>query len=57
MPERRTVKPPEPKEAVELNVEIGGLTNVKLWGCPVCGRNGQDRKQIELHIKTHGGEA
>jgi hypothetical protein len=53
MPERRTVKKPE---AVELRVEMTGLGSVKLWGCPICGRNGQDKKQIEAHMKQHGGE-
>jgi hypothetical protein len=56
MPERRTVKPPEKPEAVELTVDLTGLDHVKLWGCPVCGRNGQDKAQIEAHIAQHGGE-
>jgi hypothetical protein len=53
MPERRTVKKPE---VVELRVEMTGLGSVKLWGCPICGRNGQDKKQIQLHMEQHGGE-
>lgn len=52
---RTTVKKPEPLEPVELHVEmIVGV--VKLWGCPRCGRNGEDREQIAAHIETHGGE-
>ena len=56
MPTRRIVKPPEPLKPVELLVEMSGLGPVKLYGCPRCGRNGQDRKQIEAHIQLHGGE-
>lgn len=56
MPTRRVVKPAEPLEPVELNVEMVGVGTVKLWGCPKCGRNGQDREQIEAHIALHGGE-
>ncbi len=55
MPTRRIVKPPEPLKPVELNVEMVGMGVVKLWGCPKCGRNGQDREQIEAHIALHGG--
>jgi len=54
--ERRTVKPPEKPKAIELHVEMNGLGVVKLWGCPVCGWNGQDKTQIEAHIAIHGGE-
>jgi hypothetical protein len=56
MVERRTVKPSEKPKVVELKVELTGLGEVKLWGCPVCGRNGEDKKQIETHIAQHGGE-
>jgi hypothetical protein len=56
MPSRRTVKPGKPPEPIELQVEMVGVGSVKLWGCPVCGRNGQDKTQIAAHLKTHGGE-
>jgi hypothetical protein len=56
MPSRRTVKPGKPPEPIELQVEMVGVGSVKLWGCPVCGRNGQDETQIAAHLKTHGGE-
>jgi hypothetical protein len=58
MPARRTVDPnPKPPEPVEFTVEFTGVGSVKMYGCPKCGRNGQDKKLIAAHIKEHGGEA
>lgn len=57
MPERRTVKPPEPLKPVEFMAEFTGTGEVKMYRCPACGRSGQDLKLIEAHIETHGGEA
>ena len=58
MPEskRRTVRKPEPLEAVEYTAEFTGGTEVTMYRCPACGRSGQDLKLIEAHMATHGGE-
>jgi len=54
---RRTVDPnPKPPEVVEFFAELT-TGKFKMFGCPVCGRNGQDKEQIEQHIALHGGDA
>ena len=60
MPARRTVDPnPKPPEPLEFEAEFTGVGKVKMYACPKCGRNGQDREQIAAHItEPHpGGDA
>jgi hypothetical protein len=41
---------------VEFTIELT-TGEFKMFGCPKCGRNGQDKEQIEQHIALHGGDA
>ena len=59
MPERRIAKKYEPPEPVQTKAEFTGMDPVTMYLCPLCGRSGQDKKQIAQHIKQQhpGGDA
>jgi len=57
MPDRRVAKKYEPPEPVQTKAEFTGMDPVTMYLCPICGRSGQDKRLISLHIKDHpGGE-
>ena len=58
MPDRRVAKKYVPPEPVETKAEFTGMDPVTMYLCTLCGRSGQDKKQIAQHIKQQhpGGE-
>jgi len=59
MPDRRVAKKYVPPEPVQTKAEFTGMDPVTMYLCPLCGRSGQDKKQIAQHIKQQhpGGDA
>jgi hypothetical protein len=60
-PKRRIVKRYEPPAPSESTAQFTGTPGSEpltrtFYGCPVCGRNGEDKDQIVLHIAQHEPE-